>query len=232
MTAILQILVSPRPRAFSRQVARDIVARIEARHPGAQIIERDLSADPPPHPNLDLYEAILSPTPDDDPRLELSERLIAELEVADFIVIGTPMNNFTVPSTLKAWIDHIVRIRRTFRSSPEGKIGILRDRPLIVVSAHGGYCSDIPPGQPDFLTPYLRAIFATIGIETVNFLRLEGMSRGPDAVLRSLELARGWIEQDLPKLLGWNLISEGLSKIAVLPAWDHTDDLEPRMRRA
>lgn len=137
----------------------------------------------------------------------LSERLIAELEAADFVVIGTPMNNFTVPSTLKAWIDHIVRIRRTFRSSPEGKIGLLRDRPLIVVSAHGGYCGDTPPGQPDFLTPYLRAIFATIGIETVDFLRLEGMSRGPDAVARSLDHARDWIEQDLPKLIRRNPMS-------------------------
>src|SRR6185312_6330560 len=163
MTTILQILVSPRPQAFSRRVARDIVTRIAAWHPGARIVERDLAADPPPHPNLDLYEAILSPTPDGDPRFELSERLIAELEVADFIVIGTPMNNFTVPSTLKAWIDHIVRIRRTFRSSPEGKIGMLRDRPLIVVSAHGGYVT-VPPVQPDHLTDYVRTIFETIGI--------------------------------------------------------------------
>ncbi len=64
MTTILQILVSPRKQAFSREVARDIVARIAAWHPGAQIIERDLAADPPPHPDLDLYEAILSATPD------------------------------------------------------------------------------------------------------------------------------------------------------------------------
>src|SRR5580704_6601203 len=161
MTTILQILVSPRPQAFSRQMAREIVARVAALRPGAQIIERDLAADPPPHPDLDLYEAILSPTPDDDPRFALSERLIGELEAADIVVIGTPMNNFTVPSTLKSWVDHVVRIRRTFHSTPEGKIGMLRDRPLIVVSAHGGYCGDTPPGQPDFLTPYLRAIFNT-----------------------------------------------------------------------
>jgi FMN-dependent NADH-azoreductase len=218
MTTILQILVSPRPRAFSRQVARDIVARIAGWHPGAQIIERDLAADPPPHPDLDLYEAILSPTPDGDPRFVLSEQLIAELEAADFVVIGTPMNNFTVPSTLKAWIDHIVRIRRTFRSSPEGKIGMLRDRPLIIVSAHGSYCGDTPPGQPDFLTPYLRAIFATVGIRTVEFLRLEGMSRGPDAVARALDHAHDWMEQDLPKLLGKTLMSAGLPEVGLLPA--------------
>jgi NAD(P)H-dependent flavin oxidoreductase YrpB (nitropropane dioxygenase family) len=85
-------------------------------------------------------------------------------------------------------------IRRTFRSTPEGKIGMLHDRALIVVSAHGGYCGDIPPGQPDFLTPYLRAIFATIGISLVEFLRLE-------AVAQALDRANTWIEQRLPGLL-------------------------------
>jgi FMN-dependent NADH-azoreductase len=201
MTTILQVLVSPRPDSFSRRVAREITARIAALHPEARIVERDLAADPPPHPEILLYQAILSPTPDEDPRFALSEQFIAELEDADFVVIGTPMNNFTVPSTLKAWIDHIVRIRRTFRSTPEGKIGMLRDRPLIVVSAHGGYCGDTPPGQPDFLTPYLRAIFATIGIASVEFVRLEGLSRGPEAVARALDHAYSWIEIGLPNLL-------------------------------
>jgi FMN-dependent NADH-azoreductase len=163
MTTILQLLVSPRPRSFSRQIAREVTAGIIASHPGVRVIERDLAANPPPHPEIMLYEAILSPTPDHDPRFALSETLVAELEAADFVVIGTPMNNFTVPSTLKAWIDHIVRIRRTFHSTPDGKVGTLRDRPLIVVSAHGGYRGDRPPGQHDFLSPYLEAIFATIG---------------------------------------------------------------------
>jgi FMN-dependent NADH-azoreductase len=148
MTTILEILVSPRVHSHSLRIAEDIVSRIAERCAGARIIVRDLAADPPPHPGFDLYEAILSPTPDDDPRFVLSERLIAELEGADFVVIGTPMNNFTVPSTLKAWIDHIVRIRRSFRSTPEGKVGLLPDRPVIVVSAHGGYCGSMPPAQP------------------------------------------------------------------------------------
>lgn len=201
MTTILQILVSPRRTSFSCRVARDIVSRIADRHPDAAIIDRDLAADPPPHPDLELYDAILSPTPDDDARFALSERLIAELEAADFVVIGTPTNNFTVPSTLKAWIDHIVRIRRTFRSTEGGKVGLLYDRPLIVVSAHGGYCGSAPPAQPDFLTPYLRAIFATIGIHRAEFLRLEGMSRGPDAVALALDRASVRIEQILGELL-------------------------------
>jgi FMN-dependent NADH-azoreductase len=98
MTTILQILVSPRPASISRRVACNIVACIAAERPNANLIERDLAANPPPHPDLELYEAILSPAADDDPRFALSEQMIAELEVADFVVIGTPMNNFTVPS--------------------------------------------------------------------------------------------------------------------------------------
>jgi FMN-dependent NADH-azoreductase len=201
MTTILQLLVSPRDGSISRRVARDVVARIAERGPAARVVTRDLAADPPPHPDCDLYDAILSPTPEDDPRFALSERLIGELEAADIVVIGTPMNNFTVPSTLKAWIDHIVRIRRTFRSTPVGKLGLLRDRPVIVVSAHGGYCGNQPPAQPDFLTPYLRAIFETIGVRSVEFIRLEGLSRGPDAVALALDRAHGAIEQALQKLL-------------------------------
>ncbi|HKS88104.1 MAG TPA: NAD(P)H-dependent oxidoreductase [Stellaceae bacterium] len=201
MTAILQILASPRPASISRRVAGEVTARIAAAYPGARVVVRDLAADPPPHPDGALYDAILSPTPDDDPRFALSERLIGELETADFVVLGTPVNNFTVPSTLKAWLDHIVRIRRTFRSTPEGKIGLLRDRPFVIVSAHGGYIGDNPPGQPDFLTPYLAAIFATIGINSAAFLRLEGLARGPDAVARALDHAESWLAQRLPGLL-------------------------------
>jgi FMN-dependent NADH-azoreductase len=128
----------------------------------------------------------------------LSETLIGELEAADWVVVGTPMNNFTVPSSLKAWIDHIVRIRRTFASTPAGKVGLLRDRPVIVVSAHGGFTGDAPPGQPDFLTPYLRAILHTIGIDQVDFIRLEGLTRGPEHVERALAAARDWLDSRFP----------------------------------
>ena len=199
MTTILQILVSPRPQSHSRSFARETVGRLLGLHPGASVIDRDLASAPPPHPDIALYDAILSPAADGShPDFALSERYIGEIEAADWIVIGTPVNNYTVPSTLKAWVDHIVRIRRTFASTPEGKVGILRDRPVLIVSAHGGYCGDTPPGQPDFLAPYLRAVFNTIGIFDLSFIRLEGMTRGPEAVERSLARARDWLDSRLP----------------------------------
>ena len=200
MTAILKILVSPRPNSYSRLIANEVVARLGALHPGARVIDRDLAVDPPPHPELALYNAILSPdVGPDHPDFALSETYIGELEAADWVVIGTPMNNFSVPSTLKAWIDHIVRIRRTFRSTPEGKIGLLRDTPVIVVSSHGGHIGGVPAYQPDFLTPYLRAVFETIGMKRVMFVPMSGLSRGPEQVANALDEARRWIDAYLPQ---------------------------------
>ncbi|HUI35708.1 MAG TPA: NAD(P)H-dependent oxidoreductase [Stellaceae bacterium] len=199
MSTILQILVSPRPHSASRLIARELVARLQAREPGATTIDRDLAAEPPPHPDLALYNAILSPEiGPEHPDFALSERYIGELETANWVVIGTPMNNFTVPSTLKAWIDHIVRIRRTFRSTPDGKIGLLRDTPVIVVSAHGGYIGGTPAYQPDFLTPYLRAIFETIGMPRIEFVPLQGVSRGAEQLAKTLAEAREWIDRRFP----------------------------------
>lgn len=201
MTAILQVLVSPRTHAWSRRFAGEVVSALAVLYPGCRLVTHDLAADPPPHPDRALYDAILSPAPADDPRFALSERYIAEVEAADLIVIGTPVNNFTVPSTLKAWIDHIVRIHRTFRLTQQGKFGLLRDRPLLIASAHGGYVT-IPLQQPDFLAPYLQPIFETIGIRSIEFVRLEGMNRGLEAVARALDTGRAWIGQRLPQIVG------------------------------
>jgi FMN-dependent NADH-azoreductase len=112
-----------------------------------------------------------------------SEELIQELESSDFVVIGTPMHNFTVPSALKAWIDHIVRVRRTFNVTAEGKLGTLRDRPVFVAVSSGGRYSGERARQPDFLTPYLTAIFGTIGLHDLTFFSVEGTALGPEAIV-------------------------------------------------
>ena len=111
-----------------------------------------------------------------------SEELIQELESSDFVVIGTPMHNFTVPSALKAWIDHIVRVRRTFNATTDGYVGRLRDRPVFVAVSSGGRYSGERARQPDFLTPYLKAILGTIGLHDLTFFSIEGSALGPDAV--------------------------------------------------
>jgi FMN-dependent NADH-azoreductase len=102
-----------------------------------------------------------------------AEQLIQEVECADVVVIGTPMNNFTVPSVLKAWIDQILRVDRTMKSTPTGKVGMLQDRPVFVAIASGGVFTGDRANQPDFLTPYLTAVLGCIGLHAVHYLPLQ-----------------------------------------------------------
>jgi FMN-dependent NADH-azoreductase len=173
---ILHIDCSPRPESHSGQLSAAIVKKLLEVAPGASINRRDLAAAPLPHATPDYATALSSPaTLAAPPRgaLELSEALIQEVEAADVIVIGTPMNNLTVPSVLKAWIDQILRAGRTFTSTPAGKVGMLRDRPVFIGIASGGVFSGVRANQPDFLTPYLSVVLGSIGLKTLQFLSVQ-----------------------------------------------------------
>ncbi len=124
--------------------------------------------------------------------LDLSEQLIREVEAADVIVIGTPMHNLTIPSVLKAWIDQILRVGRTMKSTPTGKVGMLRDRPVFIGVASGGFFTGERANQPDFLTPYLSLALSSIGLKTQQFLPLQGtafLDRDQAPAARSKALA-------------------------------------------
>ncbi|MGD8378634.1 MAG: NAD(P)H-dependent oxidoreductase [Gammaproteobacteria bacterium] len=113
--------------------------------------------------------------------LAASEALVEELEAADIVVIDMPMHNFTVPAAFKAWVDLVVRPGRTFRTSPGGKVGLLADRPVVLVVACGGRVGGATGGQPDFLTPYVRHVLATIGLRNLTVVRMDSLLRGSKA---------------------------------------------------
>ena len=175
---ILHIDCSARAHSHSRQLSAGIVAHLLHLHPQARVVRRDLGFHPIAHAG-DVYATALSTPaamasvcqPD---AVQLSDELIGELEAADLVVIGTPMHNFTVPSVLKAWIDQIVRIGRSFAATPEGKKGLLSDRPVYVGVASGGVYSGERASQPDFLTPYLQAALGCVGVHDLRFLPLQG----------------------------------------------------------
>jgi len=173
---ILHIDCSPRPESHSRRLSAAIVAMLLEHMPGASVRRRDLGSDPLPHAAPDYATTLSSPATLAAPlegALDLSEMLIREVESADGIVIGTPMHNLTVPSVFKAWIDQILRADRTFMSTPAGKVGMLRDRPVFIGVASGGTFSGDRANQPDFLTPYLSVVLGSIGLKTLQFFPLQ-----------------------------------------------------------
>jgi FMN-dependent NADH-azoreductase len=174
----LHIDCSPRPDSHSRQLSADIVERLLAALPEASVSRRDLGREPIPHHDPDYAAVLATPaalaaTTSSSAAVRLSEQLIREVEASDVIVIGTPMNNFTVPSVLKAWIDQILRVGRTIRPTPAGKVGMLSDRPVFVGIASGGVFAGDRANQPDFLTPYLSAALGCIGLNAIHYLPLQ-----------------------------------------------------------
>ncbi|MFC7397280.1 FMN-dependent NADH-azoreductase [Chelatococcus sp. GCM10030263] len=173
---ILHIDCSPRPESHSRQLSAAIVKKLLEVAPRASISRRDFAAAPVPHASPDYATTLSSPATLAAPlkgALDRSEVLIREVESADVIVIGTPMHNLTVPSVLKAWIDQILRVGRTFRSTPAGKVGMLSDRPVFVGIASGGVFAGEKANQPDFLRPYLSVVLGSIGLKTLQFFPLQ-----------------------------------------------------------
>jgi FMN-dependent NADH-azoreductase len=194
MTEILYISCSPKDaRSISDGFGQEIVAWLRLQNPSATVNRRALSTANPPFVNAAFCAAIVNPADAPD-AFDVSDVLIAELRRADAIVIATPMHNYTVPAVLKAWIDQVVRINSTFISTQSGKIGQLTDRPVFIAVASGGWFTGPSPTgtppQPDFLTPYLRAVLNTIGLTSLYILPLEGVTRGPEMLARSLERAR------------------------------------------
>ena len=187
MTKILHVTCSPLgPTSRSYKLSQKIVGCLLKSHPEAILVNRVIGG---AISHIDgSYATALGATQQSpveilpEGTMSRSEELIRELESSDFVVIGTPVHNFTVPSALKAWIDHVVRIRRTFNTTKDGYAGLLRDRPVFVAVSSGGRYSGERARQPDFLTPYLRAILGIIGLHDLTFFSVEGSSLGPDVV--------------------------------------------------
>src|SRR5882724_9252855 len=165
MKNILLIQSSPRgSESYSQRVADSIVNEIKDRDPNTTVTFRDLAQDPLPHVGPAFVSA-LSANP---------EELTAAQSEA--LALAVPMHNFGIPSTLNAWIDHVVRAGRTFTYSERGPEGLLKGKRLILVLASGGVYSNGAAKQLDFQEPYLRAALGFIGLTDIEVVRVEGVA--------------------------------------------------------
>lgn len=191
MSQILLVETSPRKdKSASREVSAAVIRRLTTEHSKAAVIVRDLDIDPIPHLDqasvASFFEAPQSTSKD-----ALSDKLIAELLESETIVISTPMYNFGIPSALKAWIDHVVRVGKTFNYAGADRVeGLATGKKAILVIASGGVFTEGPWKSWDFVEPYLRQILGFIGIDDVQAVRVEGLNVpaiAPQAVPSSLK---------------------------------------------
>ena len=173
MSNLLAIQVSPRPEgSISRTLMSLFIEEWRANHASGTVVVRDLSATPPPFVDLPWIIGAFSPVETHSPEvgaaIKVSNDLVAELQAANHIVLGTPMFNFSIPAVLKAWIDQIVRVGVTV--SPEN-VGLLTGKKSTIILATGGNFS---PGSPveayNLASGYLRQVFGWIGITDVEII--------------------------------------------------------------
>lgn len=169
--------------SVSRLLVADAVAELTQRDANAKVVFRDLAADPVPHLLPSTVNGVrgAAATPAELEARTLSDKLIAELRAADVIVIGAPMYNFSVPTTLRTWFDYVLRAGETFRYSEAGPEGLLAGKRAIVVESRGGLYSEGPAQALDFQEPYLRQLLGFVGITDVTFVRAEKIGYGPEA---------------------------------------------------
>ncbi|MBA4336055.1 MAG: FMN-dependent NADH-azoreductase [Bosea sp. (in: a-proteobacteria)] len=170
--------------SVSKQLIDETVARLRTADPALVVVERDLGANPVPHLTTDSTAAIRGAEPANDAQRAakaLSDSLVAELKAADTLIIGAPMYNFGIPSTLKSWFDHVLRAGVTFKYGEKGPVGLLEGKRAIVVESRGGIYSSGPTQALDSQEPHLRTMLGFIGISDVTFVRAEKLGYGPEA---------------------------------------------------
>jgi FMN-dependent NADH-azoreductase len=168
--------------SHTRRLSSQLVERLKTANPGATIVYRDLVANQLPHVDMTIRHAWTAEDTGDTQLAETMSRskaLVEELKAADIVVVGSPMYNFTVPSTLKAWVDHVAIAGQTFSYTAEGPRGLLSGKVYLVLSS-GGIYSEGPFAGYDHLSTYLTAIFNFLGILDVEVIRAEGIAYGPE----------------------------------------------------
>jgi FMN-dependent NADH-azoreductase len=188
--------------SISNRLVDQTVAALQQSESHGQVVLRDLAASSIPHLDADALAGIRG-----EPASEaqaaaraLSEELVSELKAADVLVIGAPMYNFGIPTSLKAWFDYVLHPGITFQYSSAGPKGLLRGKRAIVVLSRGGFFSDGPAKSMDSQEPHLRTLLWFMGITDVTFILAERLASGAQAQEAALSSAAGQISQAVENL--------------------------------
>lgn len=180
MKKILHVISSPRgDESVSIKLGNSITDQLLEAYPGSTLAIEDLNINPYPHLYDEQINALRSPsdghTIEQKEMVKRSDKAIAELFDTDILVISLPLHNFGIPTTLKSWIDNVLRAGHTFSYTSEGPRGLVKDKKVYIAMASGAVYSDGPFQDYDFAVPYLKAVLGFIGITDVSVVRAEGL---------------------------------------------------------
>ena len=183
--------------SVSTRLAEEYEALLRTVHADLHVVRRDVGADPIPHLTLETVGAIRGANDTDAHRRTqaLSDQLVGELRAADLIVIASPMYNFGISSTLKAWFDHVLRAGVTFRYSEAGPEGLLKGKQAVVIESRGGLYSEGPGAAMNSQESHIRTMLSMMGIDDIAFVLAEKLAFGPEVAEQSIGGAVAQLQQ-------------------------------------
>ena len=199
MAQLLRIDSSPRgDRSVSRSLTQDFVTEWQSKHPDGEVTYRDLGHNPPSFVTENsiaaAFSAPSSHTPEQAAAIQESNQLVDEFLTADYYVIGVPMYNFSIPAVMKAYIDQIVRVGRTFAIDENGYKGLVQGKQLLIIASQGGDYSEGSPAQSyDMQIPYLKLILGFMGITDVAVVTAGNLMAGDEVRSQSIADAQSAI---------------------------------------
>lgn len=165
--------------SYSYKLSKVIVEKVTEKYPDSIVEDVDLNELEIPHLNPVILQSMFTPgdqlTAEARESIRYSDGAVKQLLEADIIVIGAPLYNYTIPSSLKAWIDHITRAGITFGYSENGPVGKVLGKKVYVAMAAGGVYSEGPGKANDFVAPYLKAVLGALGMTDLTVFRVEGV---------------------------------------------------------
>lgn len=179
--------------SVSRAISAAVVARLRELHDGVEVQYRDLAASPLSHLS-GSYLAGQSASVQHDQAMQedlsLGGTALAEFLIADIVVLGSPMYNFTVPSQLKSWIDRVMVAGKTFRYTEAGPQGLAGGKRVVLALSRGGHYGPGLPAAPfEHQESYLRGVFGFMGLPGVEVICAEGVATGPENREKALNAA-------------------------------------------
>ena len=192
MATLLQINSSlSGDQGHSSYLSNQFRAHWREQNPNGRVIVRDLARQPIPHLDAERLHAFITPADKRSPAqqeiVDYSDQLIAELRQADVVVFGVPMYNFGVPSTLKAYFDHVARSGETFRYTSEGPQGLLNNKPVYIMATRGGIYEGT---DADTQTGYINTFLGFLGLTQTHFIYAEGLAMGEERQGKTLREAK------------------------------------------
>ncbi|ELC8442591.1 FMN-dependent NADH-azoreductase [Clostridium perfringens] len=188
MSTVLFVKANNRPadQAVSVKLYETFLASYKESHPNDTIIELDLHNEELPYVGVDMVNGTfkasrgLDLTEKEAKAVAIADKYLDQFLAADKVVFGFPLWNLTIPAVLHTYIDYLNRAGKTFKYTPQGPVGLIGDKKILLLNASGGVYSKGPAAHMEMAVKYVESMMGFFGVKDIEKVVIEGHSQNPD----------------------------------------------------